>query len=176
MIQLMIVPRDNNPRLLRFAREMRKGSTDAEKKLWSILRGRRLSGFKFRRQHRIGGYILDFYCVRYRVAIELDGGQHNDPAVAQYDAQRTQSLNELGIRVLRFWDDDPLRDAPIIAEEIFRQLSEQAHPMPSPQPSPGVPGDGNRRNAVILPLANPFHLPTIPPDFSSGWASLPGKR
>lgn len=142
MIQPMRVPRDNNRRLLRFARELRKGSTDAERKLWSILRGRRLASFKFRRQHRVGGYILDFYCVRCRVAIELDGGQHNDPAVAQYDAHRTQSLNELGIRVLRFWDDDMLRDAPIIAEEIFRILGEQKHFLPSPRPSPGVPGEG----------------------------------
>jgi adenine-specific DNA-methyltransferase len=119
---------------------MRKTSTDAEKKLWAILRDRRLADFKFRRQHRIGGYILDFYCVRCRVAVELDGGQHNNPGVARYDARRTQSLKELGVDVIRFWDHDMLRDAPIIAEEIFRFISEVKRP--SPQPSPGVPGEG----------------------------------
>ena len=105
----MSAPRDNN-RLLRFAREMRKSSTDAEAKLWSILRDRSLAGFKFRRQHPVAGYILDFYCVRKRLAIELDGGQHADSDAITYDQRRTNRLNEVGVRVLRFWDHDVRRD------------------------------------------------------------------
>ena len=118
------VPRDNSRRLLRFARDLRKESTDAENKLWLILRSRRLAGFKFRRQHRIAGYIVDFYCVRYRLAIELDGGQHADPNALRYDERRTRDLNELGIRVLRFWDHDLLKDTALVADEIFRRLNE----------------------------------------------------
>lgn len=83
------VPRDNDRRLLRFARELRKSETDAEVKLWTILHSRKLAGFKFRRQHRIAGYILDFYCVRCRLAVELDGGQHGDAAVVRYDGRKS---------------------------------------------------------------------------------------
>ncbi|HUB25109.1 MAG TPA: endonuclease domain-containing protein, partial [Tepidisphaeraceae bacterium] len=88
---------------------MRTTQTDAETRMWSLLRSRQLSGFKFRRQHPVEGYILDFYCVRLRVAVELDGGQHGDPDPKAYDERRTRRLNELGIRVLRFWDNDVLK-------------------------------------------------------------------
>ena len=118
---------------------MRKSSTDAEAKLWSILRGRRLAGFKFRRQHRVAGYTLDFYCAQRRLAIELDGGQHADPAAVHYDAQRTKRMSEIGVRVLRFWDHDVLKDPQVVAEEIYRHLDAEE---PSPRPSPGVPGEG----------------------------------
>jgi very-short-patch-repair endonuclease len=121
----MPVPRDRSPKLLNFARDMRKHPTDAEAKLWSILRGRTLAGFKFRRQYQIAGYILDFYCARGRLAVELDGGQHADADAAEYDRRRTERLTEHGIRVLRFSDRDLLKETQLVAEEILRQLDEQ---------------------------------------------------
>jgi very-short-patch-repair endonuclease len=117
---------------------MRTSQTDAERKIWSILRGRNLSGFKFRRQHPVEGYILDFYCVSHRLAVELDGGQHCDPQARRYDEARTMRLKELEINVLRFWDDEVLKFSDAVADEILRQILLR----PSPQPSPGVPGEG----------------------------------
>jgi very-short-patch-repair endonuclease len=137
----MRVPRDANLRRLHFAKQMRKDATDAEKPLWSILRNRALAGFKFRRQHPVGGFIVEFYCVSTKLAVECDGGQHVDSEAVGYDAKRTERLNELGVRVLRFWDDDILKHSDIVAEEILRHLQQ---PGPSPQPSPGVPGEGVR--------------------------------
>jgi len=113
--------------------------------MWSILRSRKLSGFKFRRQCPIEGYIVDFYCVKKRLAIELDGEQHADDANAKYDARRTGRLNELGVRVMRFWDHDVLKDTDVVAESIWRMLT--AGSEPSPLPSPGVPGEGERGTA-----------------------------
>src|SRR5437879_3577206 len=77
--------RDRSERLLNFAREMRKESTDAEKRMWRVLRDRRLSGFKFRRQYPVAGYVVDFFCARCRFGIELDGGQHADDSCREYD-------------------------------------------------------------------------------------------
>jgi adenine-specific DNA-methyltransferase len=121
---------------------MRRDCPDAEKRMWSILRSRKLSGFKFRRQYPIGGYIVDFYCLRKRLAIELDGGQHADEENLKYDERRTESLNALGVRVMRFWDHDVLRDTEAVAETIWRILTTGEEP--SPRPSPGVPGEGER--------------------------------
>jgi very-short-patch-repair endonuclease len=83
-------------------RQLRRESTDAEAALWSLLRGRRLAGAKFRRQHPCGPYILDFYCAQRHLAIELDGGQHFERAGQAYDGRRSQYLASRGITVLRF--------------------------------------------------------------------------
>jgi very-short-patch-repair endonuclease len=130
--------RDNRLALRNFARQLRKDQTDAEAKLWSILRSRQLSGFKFRRQYPLHGYILDFYCVRAKLAVELDGGQHLDPENLNYDSIRTRRLAEIGVTVIRYPDDDLLQSPDLIADDIYHRL------LPSPQPSPGVPGEGER--------------------------------
>jgi very-short-patch-repair endonuclease len=135
----MQVRRDQSKRLLKFAREMRQNPTDAEARLWSILRRKKLPGYRFRRQYRVAGYILDFYCPSCRLAVELDGGQHGDETQMEYDRLRTEHLNKLGIRVLRFWDNDMLKYTDAVAVEILRQLEAA---QPPPQPSPGVPGEG----------------------------------
>src|SRR4051812_41057523 len=83
-------------------RELRRRTTDAEAALWSHLRGRRLAGFKFRRQHPFGPFILDFYCPARRLAIELDGGQDFEPHQRVYDSRRSEFLAARGITVLRF--------------------------------------------------------------------------
>jgi len=124
----MQVPRDHDRHRLKFAREMRGQPTDAEAKLWRVLRLKGLAGHRFRRQRCVGGYILDFYCATHRLAVEVDGGQHNDPAQAEYDQLRTVKLNELGISVLRFWDDDVLKHTDVVAEEILGHLQGRKPP------------------------------------------------
>jgi very-short-patch-repair endonuclease len=83
-------------------RHLRQVSTDAEAFLWKQLRGRRFVGFKFRRQHQIGPFIVDFFCAAQGLVVELDGGQHFEPRKQAYDRWRTQCLSERGVRVLRF--------------------------------------------------------------------------
>jgi very-short-patch-repair endonuclease len=124
----MRVTRDKSRRLLGYARTMRSDATDAERRMWTILRSRKLSGFKFRRQYPIGGYIVDFYCVKARVAIELDGGQHKEPEYVEYDKKRTRKLNGMGVRVIRFSDLDALKDSEVVAETIWRELNSEPSP------------------------------------------------
>ena len=103
-----------------WAREMRSGMTDAEALLWKLLRNRRLAGAKFRRQHPIGRYILDFYCVEQKLCIELDGGQHGE-AMA-YDQLRGQWLQGQGIQILRFWNNQMLMETEGVLEMIYQAL------------------------------------------------------
>ena len=93
-----------------YARELRLRTTEAEQKLWSLLRNRQLKGKKFRRQHAIANYIVDFYCNEYKPAIELDGNFHTDEIAKDYDKSRTALLTELGITVLRFWNEEVISD------------------------------------------------------------------
>jgi very-short-patch-repair endonuclease len=104
----------------RYARPLRKGSTFAELRIWYFLRARRFEGHKFRRQHPIGKYIVDFCCLNERLVIELDGGQHADRQV--YDEMRTRFLESQGFRVLRFWDDDVFKQTECVLEEIRKAL------------------------------------------------------
>ena len=83
-------------------RHLRRHGTPAEAALWRLLQRRQLHGRRFRRQHSVGPYVLDFYCPEERLAIELDGAVHSAPAQAAYDAERTRALEALGLRVIRF--------------------------------------------------------------------------
>jgi len=125
--------------LIDFARTLRKGQTDAENVLWGILRDRRVHDAKFRRQHpiEINGkrFVLDFYCDEAKLAVELDGGQHAERAAK--DAARTGLLEQQGIAVLRFWDNDVLKETQTVLESIWNALEERL-PMPT-QPSPPAP-------------------------------------
>jgi len=135
-----------DPDLLAFARSLRQQQTDAESLMWHLLRDRRLAGFKFRRQHPIDPYVLDFYCDALRLAIELDGGQHNEPQAKQKDADRTRFLNEQGIRVLRFWNHDVLADNSSVLEAIWNALHD-----PSPSPLTPLPkGEGKKHGGTHL--------------------------
>src|SRR5688500_16026408 len=127
--------RDPSPRLRTFARGMRKAPTDAEQKLWFLLRDRKLAGFKFRRQYPAFGYLLDFYCASARLAVELDVGQHAEPPVREYDEKRTRTLEDHGIRILRFWDPDVLTSPDAVREAIYAALTGRKEE-PSPPPSP----------------------------------------
>ena len=114
-----IVPTD----ILEYARKMRKDATDAESYLWQLLRDRRLCGYKFRRQHPVGRYILDFYCEQAKRAVEVDGGQHQEQDA--FDNQRTAQLNSAGIKVIRFWDHEVLTLPEQVLDEILYQLSKK---------------------------------------------------
>jgi adenine-specific DNA-methyltransferase len=140
--------RDPNPRLKQFAREMRREPTDAERKLWFILRDRRLGGFKFRRQHPVGGYIVDFFCMEARLGVEADGGQHYDPEGKAYDDRRSQVLTELGVEVLRFSDYEVIKHSDAVARTIFRRLTEPS-PYPLPEYRERERGDGRRSSKPI---------------------------
>lgn len=113
------------------AKALRRGQTDAEKRLWSRLRAAQL-GVKFRRQHPLDGYITDFCCVERSLIIELDGGQHIEGH--RYDEWRTLALEALGFRVIRFWNDDVLLRADDVVGAIVHALNEPTPPHPNPLP------------------------------------------
>lgn len=94
-----------SPRLA-FARRLRRESTDAETQLWFQLRARRLDGRKFRRQHPIGAFVVDFVCLKSRLVVEVDGDQHANRKSS--DDERTRFLEARGYRVLRFWNNEVL--------------------------------------------------------------------
>ena len=96
----------NNSKLKNLRKKLRKNQTPAESLLWSKIRNKQLNDLKFYRQYSVGRYILDFYCPSERLAIELDGGQHNKNEGRVYDEQRTAYLNGCNIKVLRFWNND----------------------------------------------------------------------
>ncbi len=104
--------------LLKRCRQLRGSGPNAEKRLWSCLRNRQLLGFKFRRQHPVGRFIVDFYCHEARLAIEIDGGQHAEEHQSAYDARRTELLQTKGIRVIRFWNNEVLQNLEGVLETI----------------------------------------------------------
>lgn len=103
---------------------MRKAMTEAELKFWNAVRAHRLDGLSFRRQLPVAGYIVDFACPLHKIIIELDGFQHAEDAAANYDQQRTHTLEELGWTVLRFWNDDILKDIDNVCLHIIRTVKE----------------------------------------------------
>ena len=103
------------------ARLLRKSSPDAELHLWRLLRNRTLRSFKFRRQHPIAGYIVDFVCLERRLVVELDGGQHSEQRA--YDEARTHKLREAGYEVARFWDNDVLKHPQAVLQVIYDKLA-----------------------------------------------------
>jgi very-short-patch-repair endonuclease len=114
------------------ARLLRINMTDAERKLWSLVRRKQLQGFRFRRQVPLGRYVADFACMSARLVIELDGGQHADRS--EYDQHRTAWLNGNGFRVLRFWNDEVFTNADGVLETIRLALVD---PPPQPWPARG---------------------------------------
>jgi very-short-patch-repair endonuclease len=107
---------------------LRRNATEAERRLWALLRDRRLAGAKFRRQHPIGPYVADFACTKWRLVVEADGGQHAGSAP---DRERTGWLSGQGWRVLRFWNDEILGNTEGVLTAILAAIAE-ASPRPSP--------------------------------------------
>ncbi len=127
---------DRPSALLHFAKEMRHNPTDAEALMWSKLRNRQLGGFKFRRQHPFEYYILDFYCEKLKLAIELDGGQHNTVEGKLKDQERMLYLSNQGIHVIRFWNHDVFTQTAAVFEKIWDGIEtlQSNHPHPGPLP------------------------------------------
>ena len=98
----------NDPALKERRRELRRNQTDAERLFWAKVRNKQFFALRFFRQYSFGPYILDFYCPQKKLAVELDGGQHNLPEGREYDAARTAYLNDHGVDVVRFWNNEVL--------------------------------------------------------------------
>jgi very-short-patch-repair endonuclease len=118
-------------RIRALARELRNNPTDAERLLWNQLRLWQLDGHKFRRQQPLGPYIVDFVCLEKRVVVEVDGGQHAQDA--SLDAKRDRWLRDEGFVVLRFWNNDVLKNIDSVKEEVYKTLQSTPYLNPSPQ-------------------------------------------
>ena len=113
------------------ARQLRWNPTDAERLLWGKLRFWQLDGFKFRRQQPLGRYIVDFVCLEKRLVVEVDGGQHAEDA--NYDSDRDAWLREQGFVILRFWNNDVLKNIDAVMNVIVEKLRSTPFLNPSPQ-------------------------------------------
>ena len=111
-----------SPEVLAAARRLRVNMTDAEKMLWARLRGKQLNGFRFRKQHPVDRFVLDFYCAEVKLAVELDGSQHCTDEGKERDRERTEHLESKGIQVLRFWNHDVLTNIEGTIERILKHL------------------------------------------------------
>ena len=129
---------------LAFARQLRAQQTNAEDALWFLLRDRRFLNFKFRRQHAIPPYVLDFYCSELKLAVELDGGQHNEDAVQRIDEKRSLYLRARGIEVVRYWNHDVLARMESVLEDLMQRAQVQARSL---TPAPLPEGEGKAKNA-----------------------------
>ena len=114
-------PRSNSKTRTR-AIELRKELTPAERKLWAVIRNDQL-GVNFRRQHAIGKYIPDFVCIEKKLIIELDGSQHLEQQA--YDQERTKQLNSLGYKVIRFWNNEVMKNTDDVIVAIIHALEDK---------------------------------------------------
>jgi very-short-patch-repair endonuclease len=117
-----------HPTIRQFARELRQPQTPAEATLWRHLRNRNLK-YKFRRQHPIGFFIIDFYCAEARLLIEIDGGSHLAKEQMEYDKARTEYLEALGYKVIRFTNDDARYNINAVADEIIKTVEKRVEEM-----------------------------------------------
>jgi valyl-tRNA synthetase/very-short-patch-repair endonuclease len=125
-----------NAALMSHAKAMRDEMTAQEWKVWEVLSGKKLEGFKFRRQQTVGNYIVDFVCMEEKIIVEIDGGQHDEKRKT-YDAARTAYLESLGYRVLRFWNNEVTETLEGVYTTILKALKD------SPPPPPASGGDKN---------------------------------
>ena len=114
--------RDSFPTLLEVIKEQRQKPTPAEEKLWQKLRRNNLSGYKFRRQHPIAGYVIDFYCPRVKLGIEVDGRVHKTPEQKECDEHRSSELATCGVRIIRFWNSEIMNDMDSVLKKILSFL------------------------------------------------------
>ena len=113
-------------------RDLRNDLTSAEATMWRYLKHSKLDGRKFRRQHSVGDYILDFYCPSEKLAVELDGSSHDDDAAQSYDELRTVFLNRVGIKVIRFQNDEVFDFEELICDEIRKHFRMTVMTTPNP--------------------------------------------
>jgi very-short-patch-repair endonuclease len=112
----------DKPKNINLAQQLRRKQTDAENKLWMHLKNRRLSGVKFRRQHPIGNYIVDFVCLELKLIIEIDG-HHNEEQFIEKDLQRQNWLESAGFQLIRFWNNDVLENIEGVIFKIQEYLN-----------------------------------------------------
>ena len=141
-----------HPDYLERIRQLRKNQTDAELLLWTLIRDRQLADQKFRRQHPLPPYIVDFYCHEAKLVVELDGSQHGEEQALIYDAKRTMYLEEQGLNVLRFTNKDILKQTKEVLETIYSfletltpTLSQREREQEDPHPNPLPKGEGVRQ-------------------------------
>ena len=116
--------------LINRAKELRKQQTDAEMLLWNALRSHRFSGLKFRRQHPVKWFIADFYCQEVKLIIEVDGGIHATPDQSAYDAGRTAEIEELGLKIIRFTNEEILTNLEFVLQKIEETIQLPTSPSP----------------------------------------------
>ncbi len=117
------------PILFEFAKKLRDNPTDAEAFLWIFLQSNQLKGYRFKRQHPVKYFIADFYCHKAKLVIEVDGGYHTIPEQYEYDSNRDIELTQLGIKVLRFTNEEVLFEIDKVLEVIKKELNQT---MPHP--------------------------------------------
>jgi very-short-patch-repair endonuclease len=122
------------PLLLERAREFRQPQTPAEATLWQYLRNRNLV-YKFRRQHPTDRFIIDFYCAEAKLCIEIDGGSHSEIVQTEYDTVRTEFLEQIGYKVIRFTNEDVRYNIHVVVDEIIRQGEMRLAPHPTLSPA-----------------------------------------
>ena len=120
------------PNLVKRAKELRQGETQAEQIIWSWLRAKKLNGVKFRRQQPIGIYIVDFVSFEKKLIIEIDGGQHSFEENKVNDEVRTQWLESQGFRIIRFWNNEVFSNLEGVIAQIKEVLEDHPHPDPLP--------------------------------------------
>lgn len=108
--------------LKKYSQNLKKNTTQSENYLWYFLRNRRLKKYKFRRQYVIPPYIVDFVCLKKKIIIELDGGQHNHNKHQTYDEKRTEFLKSAGYQVIRFWNEEIFKNPDEVLGVIFDNL------------------------------------------------------
>ena len=145
--------RQLDPTIRENARSLRRELSPAEKVLWQALRNRRFAGLKFRRQHPVGAYVVDFVCLRVNLGIELDGESHLSRN--KVDEARDRWLASQGIKILRFWNTEVFDDIEAVMEKIWQECTErmksgEAPPL-TPDPS-SQRGEGRSRPAAAPPL------------------------
>ncbi|WP_071590839.1 endonuclease domain-containing protein [Synechococcus sp. PCC 7336] len=112
--------RGNSPEIIQAARELRQRLTPAEVRLWNALKNRQINGLRFRCQHPVQGFIVDFYCPACRLVIEVDGSVHDSRG--EYDTARTEKLETFGYRVLRFGNEEVMENLDKVVERIVEGL------------------------------------------------------
>ena len=115
------------------AKALRSDQTPAERMLWRVLRDRAVNGLKFRRQHPLDGFVLDFFCPEAKLCVELDGGVHDDQQ--ERDAERTAQLQARGLRVIRFRNEEVIEDIP----SVLRRIAKAAVAASTAQPGTSPP-------------------------------------
>ena len=118
----------NDPTLKQRLRELRHNQSDAERAFWAKVRNKQFLGMKFFRQYSIGPYILDFYCPTVKLAVELDGGQHNQSDKRKCDAARSEYLKGQGIDEMRFWNNEVLLDIQSVLSKLALKVT-PLHPL-----------------------------------------------